>query len=83
MITFIADILSQNKKYISSTKMFILILLCNILALISQGSGLFLQSFLNYRMNDSITWILPTSLLLSSCRWWNNYVSEHSYCGNN
>ncbi|CAK9800283.1 Chitin synthase chs-2 [Anthophora plagiata] len=63
-------------------KMFILILLCNILTLISQGVGLFLPSFLIYDLRDPATWILPIALLLSSCRWWSNYVSHYSHYNN-
>ena len=41
-----------------------------------------LPYFLYYGAHDSVTWILPVSILLSSCRWWLNYVSIHSCCGN-
>ncbi|XP_054005861.1 chitin synthase chs-2-like [Hylaeus anthracinus] len=80
-IPVLLDILSQNQRYTSSPRMFALILMCNIAALVAQGSGVFLQSFVHYDIYDPITWILPISLLLSSCRWWPNYVSDHSYCG--
>ena len=41
-----------------------------------------LPYFLYYDARDSVTWILPVSILLSSCRWWINYVSIRSCCGN-
>ncbi|XP_078049860.1 LOW QUALITY PROTEIN: chitin synthase chs-2 [Augochlora pura] len=80
-IPVLIDLISQNQNYVGSSKMFALILLFNMLALIAQGSGLVLYSFLHYNTNEVLMWIFPISLLLSSCRWWINYVSDHSYCG--
>ncbi|XP_076379793.1 chitin synthase chs-2 isoform X2 [Megalopta genalis] len=80
-IPVLINLISQNQKYVETSKMFVLILLCDVLALIAQGSGLILHSFLHYNTNDALMWIFPISLLLSSCRWWINYVSDHSYCG--
>ncbi|XP_076280486.1 chitin synthase chs-2 isoform X3 [Lasioglossum baleicum] len=77
----ITDLLSQNQKYTGTSKMFILVISCNILALLAQGSGLVLPFFIHRNTNGTPTWVLPVSLLLSSCRWWLNYVSDHSYCG--
>nr|XP_031837547.1 chitin synthase chs-2-like [Nomia melanderi] len=79
-IPVLINLLSQNRKY-SGIKIFILCLLCNILAFIAQGSGLIIHYFLYYDAHDAIIWILPLSLLLSSCRWWINYISDHSYWG--
>ncbi|XP_076658040.1 chitin synthase chs-2 [Halictus rubicundus] len=81
-IPVLINLLSQNQKYIGTSKMFILVIVCNILALLAQGSGLVLNSFLHHNMNGTLMWVLPVSLLFSSCRWWINYVSDHSYCGN-
>ncbi|KZC15104.1 Chitin synthase 8, partial [Dufourea novaeangliae] len=72
-IPVLINSLSQRQEYIP--------ILCNFLALIAQGSGVIMHSFVHYDMHDTIIWILPVSLLLSSCRWWLNYVSHHSYCG--
>lgn len=76
------DLFPQSQMYTNTSKMFILVLACNILAILAQGCGLFLHSFLNYKMYDPLTWILPIALVLSSCRWWGNYVSHYT-CGNN
>ncbi|XP_076245365.1 chitin synthase chs-2 [Calliopsis andreniformis] len=80
-IPALLNLLSQNCNYTSAPKLFILTLMCNILALASQGSGIIIQFILYYNVDHSLGWILPVSLLLSSCRWWNNYVSIDSYCG--
>ncbi|XP_043255985.1 chitin synthase chs-2-like [Colletes gigas] len=77
-IPVLLSLFSENRRDTSSLAICLLILLCNILALVAQISGLFSQNFLYY---DPITWILPIALLLSSCRWWRNYVSDHSYFG--
>ncbi|XP_050482557.1 chitin synthase chs-2-like isoform X1 [Bombus huntii] len=82
-ICFIPTILNlfiQYHKYIRATKIFIVVLASNVLAVIAQGSGTVLYSFLNY-IQHPLTWILPISLLLSSSRWWYNYVTHNSYCG--
>lgn len=77
----ITDLLTQHHKYSSGITIFILVLMLNVLALIAQGLGIILYSILN-DVQDPLTWILPISLLLSSCRWWYNYVSHYSYLGN-
>ncbi|KAK1127233.1 hypothetical protein K0M31_003777 [Melipona bicolor] len=70
----------QHHKYIRETKIFVVVLACNVLALIAQGSGIILYPLLNF-IQDPLTWILPISLLLASSRWWYNYISHYSYCG--
>ncbi|XP_029033915.2 chitin synthase chs-2-like [Osmia bicornis bicornis] len=79
-IPALLNLFSQSERYPITSKMFILVLACNILALLAQGCGLFLQSFLNYKSYDPLIWILPTALVLSSCRWWGNYISHYT-CG--
>lgn len=76
--TCIAGLFPQNKNYAGISRVLILALSC--LALLAQGSGMLL--LLYHDAHDSVTWILPVSILLSSCRWWLNYASIHSCCGN-
>lgn len=78
---YITDLFTQHHKYSSEITIFILVLILNVLALIAQGLGIILYSILN-DAQDSLTWILPISLLLSSCRWWYNYISLYNYLGN-
>lgn len=79
--TVITDLFTQHHKYSSEIIIFVLVLIINVLALIAQGLGIILYSILN-NAQDPLTWILPISLLLSSCRWWYNYISLYSYLGN-
>lgn len=49
-------------------------------ALIGQLSGILLLPFLS-EINDTVRWGLPWILILSSCRWWPNYVTQKSRIG--
>ncbi|CAL7946040.1 unnamed protein product [Xylocopa violacea] len=78
-IPTLLNLLTQYQKYASvKTIMFTLMLVCNIFALIAQGSGVVLQFFVN-SAQDSLIWVLVVALLLSSCRWWCNYV-DYTNC---
>ncbi|XP_076751332.1 chitin synthase chs-2 [Xylocopa sonorina] len=80
-IPTLLNLFTQYQKYTSvKTTMFMLVLVCNIIALIAQGSGVILQLFVNYTQ-DPLIWILLIALLLSSCRWWCNYVDYTNCCG--
>nr|XP_012141900.1 PREDICTED: uncharacterized protein LOC100879229 [Megachile rotundata] len=72
---------SPNQWYTKTCTTFLLVLGCNTLTLIAQGSGLVLQPFINYNINDPLAWTLPISLVLCSSRWWGNYISQSNNCG--
>lgn len=58
-------------------------LIADGLAVLAQFSGLFLWAGLNWvTSNSNLMWVLPLSLFLASCGWWENYVHRASPIGN-
>lgn len=74
--SLIQGLLSRNKKKDESR--FVLVLI-DIAALVAQGT-----SFVLWPLLDSSRfslWLIPPSLFLVSCGWWENYVSTQSPIG--
>ncbi|XP_076762627.1 hyaluronan synthase-like protein kkv isoform X3 [Xylocopa sonorina] len=69
-------LLSRNKNKDESR--FVLVLI-DIAALAAQGTSFFLWPLLN--SSQSSVWLIPASLFLVSCGWWENYVSMQSPIG--
>ncbi|XP_026670722.1 uncharacterized protein LOC108626546, partial [Ceratina calcarata] len=78
VIPSLLNLLAQNRK--NTSNMFLLILIINFLALIAQGTGVILLCFI-HNPQDFQGWVLFIALVLSSCRWWCNYVPCSSYYG--
>lgn len=70
-------LLSRNKNKDESRR-FVLILV-DFAALIAQASGFIIWPMIDD--NKSNIWIIPISLFLVSCGWWENYVSIQSPIG--
>ncbi|XP_012289241.1 uncharacterized protein LOC105704522 [Orussus abietinus] len=81
----VLSMLSRNRSQFSSAGIFFLVIVVDFLALILQSSGFITWVLKNdgktYKYFQSIVWILPCALILSSCRWWSNYVSSNSVFG--
>lgn len=69
-----AGLLSRNKSK-DESKRFVLILV-DIAALAAQATSFVLWPFLDSSRRS--LWLIPVSLLLVSCGWWENYVSTQS-----
>ncbi|XP_043525699.1 chitin synthase chs-2 isoform X4 [Frieseomelitta varia] len=70
-------LLSRNKNK-DESKRFVLVLI-DIAALAAQGTSFFLWPLLD--SSRPSLWLIPPSLFLVSCGWWENYVSMQSPIG--
>ncbi|KAK6623467.1 hypothetical protein RUM43_009319 [Polyplax serrata] len=70
------SVLSHNCKDVHNK----FLLAGNILALFFQITGLLTWPIL-FRTYSPHLWLTPISLILMSCKWWKNYVSEESPIG--
>ncbi|XP_024224435.1 chitin synthase chs-2 isoform X2 [Bombus vosnesenskii] len=70
-------LLSRNKNK-DESKRFVLVLI-DIAALAAQGTSFFLWPLLD--SSRPSLWLIPPSLFLVSCGWWENYVSIQSPIG--
>lgn len=76
---YVAGLLSRSKNK-DESKRFILVLV-DIAALAAQGTSFFLWPILDNAKRS--LWLIPISLLLVSCGWWENYVSMQSRISKN
>ncbi|XP_017763944.1 PREDICTED: uncharacterized protein LOC108553522 isoform X2 [Eufriesea mexicana] len=70
-------LLSRNKNK-DESKRFVLVLI-DVAALVAQGTSFFLWPLLN--SSRPSLWLIPPSLFMVSCGWWENYVSMQSPIG--
>ncbi|EFN88670.1 Chitin synthase 8 [Harpegnathos saltator] len=81
-IPALLNLLSQNRKNRNLTaKKFTLFIICDVLSLIAQLSGMFLWPLIEHDVHKTSTWVFPIALLLCSSRWWGNFVSSYSNIG--
>jgi hypothetical protein len=52
------------------------------MALSAQATGFVVWPLVDNHNSPSLIWLIPISLLLTSCGWWENFVSPNSSLGN-
>ncbi|KAK0162509.1 hypothetical protein PV327_006282 [Microctonus hyperodae] len=73
-IPTLLSLLSRNRQQGSFAK-FIFMICGDVTILIIQIGIILTFSLLSSDIDSKARWMLPFSLILSSCRWWSNYIS--------